>query len=126
MEPWFDEDERLLRERRPQPSADFVRTLEGRLLAGTRRHDRFRVVTAAGALGASLAGLTLLLGVLGLLPWSQGSTHGAEAGSRCKTVFTERIERRPVLVVGRDGQLRAESRAVVVRRPVKRCPEAPR
>ena len=126
MDPWLDEAERLLRERRPEPSADFVRTLEGTLLGRSERRSRFRVLAAAGALCASLVTLTLVVGVLGLLPWRQGSTGGAEAEPACKTVMTERIERRPILVVGNDGTIRSERRAVVVRRPVKRCPVAPR
>jgi hypothetical protein len=113
--------ERLLREYRPAPRADFVRELEAELLARTRKGDRFRVLVAGAALCATLAALTLMLSIAGLLPWSIGSGDRARAGSDCVTTVVVRHERRPVLVVDADGTIRTEDRIVAVRKPVKRC-----
>lgn len=122
METPKDEAERLLLDRRPAPRPEFVRALEASLLARSRRRDRFRVLAAAGALSASLAAVTLVLSVAGLLPSGDRAGRSAEAGTECKTIFVVRHERRPVLVVGSDGEIRTERQVVEVRRPVKRCP----
>lgn len=113
--------ERLLRELRPAPPADFVRDLEARLVSRTRRGERFRVLAAGGALCTVLAALTLVLGVAGLLPWQIGEGDRVEAGPACTTTVVVRYERRPVLVVGGDGTIRTERHTVPVRKPVKRC-----
>jgi hypothetical protein len=121
MGPGTEPAERLLRELRPEPRADFVRALETSLLARSRRRARFLVVAAGSGLCASFAALTLLLGVLGILPLGIGASDQSEAGSRCTTVVEVRHERRPVLVVDSDGQIRTEERVIAVRHPVKRC-----
>lgn len=121
MEPTRDRMESLLHELRPQPRAEFVRELEGSLLPRSHRRQRFQVLVAAGALCASLAVLTLVLSVAGLLPWHVGSSRDVEAGSRCKTVTVVTHERRPILVTDADGKIRTETRVVTVHTPVKRC-----
>jgi hypothetical protein len=121
MDPGGDPAERLLLERRPEPRADFVRDLEMSLLARSRRQARFLVVAAGSGLCASLAALTLLLGLFGALPLGIGAGDESEAGSRCTTVVEVRHEQRPVLVVDSDGQIRTEQRVTAVRHPVKRC-----
>ena len=83
------------------------------------------MLLAAGALCASLAALTLVLSVAGLLPWHLGQSRNVEAGSGCKTVTVVRHERRPVLVVRADGKIGTEWRVVAVHKPVKRCRSAP-
>jgi hypothetical protein len=113
--------ERLLRNFRPAPRADFVRGLEAELLARTRKGDRFRVLAAGIALCATLAALTLGLSIAGLLPWTMGAGDRAKAGTDCVTTVVVRHERRPVLVVDADGAIRTENRIVAVRKPVKRC-----
>ena len=113
--------ERLLRELRPTPRADFVRELEAELLARTRKRDRFRVLAAGSALCATLAGLTLLLSIAGLLPWRMGAGDRAKAGPACVTTFVVRHERRLVPVVDADGAIRTEYRIIPVSKPVKRC-----
>jgi hypothetical protein len=121
MGPGTDPAERLLRDLRPEPRADFVRALETSLLARSRRQARFLVVAAGSGLCASFTGLTLLLGVLGILPLGIGASDQSKAGSRCTTVVEIRHERRPVLVVDSDGQIRTEDRVTAVPHPVKRC-----
>jgi hypothetical protein len=121
MGPGTDPAERLLRDLRPEPRADFVRALETSLLARSRRQARLLVVAAGSGLCASFAALTLLLGVLGILPLGLGASDQSEAGSRCTTVVEILYERRPVLVVDSDGQIRTEERVIAVRHPVKRC-----
>lgn len=120
----LDPTEDLLRDLRREPRAEFVRELEGSLLSQSRRQRRFEVLVAAGALSASLAALTLILSVAGLLPWGLGQSRSVEAGSGCKSVMVVRHERRPVLVVDADGKIRTEQRIVAVQKPVKRCPSA--
>ena len=107
-----------------EPRADFVRELEASLLSRSRRQRRFGTLAAAGALSASLAALTLILSVAGLLPWGVGQSRSVEAGSGCKSVMVIRHERRPVLVVDADGKFRTEQRVVAVQKPVRRCPSA--
>ena len=113
--------ERLLRELRPEPPADFVRELEAGLAARTRRHERNRVLAAGGALCTLLAAVTLALGIAGLLPWGLGAGDRVQAGSKCTTTVEVHYERRPVLVVDSEGSIRTERRLVAVRKPVKRC-----
>lgn len=117
-----DEAEWLLLERRPEPRTEFVRTLEASLLTRSRHRERFRVLAAGVALSASLAALVLVLSVIGLLPSGDRADPNAEAGTDCRTVVVVRHERRPVLVIGRDGAIRTETQVVDVPRPVKRCP----
>jgi hypothetical protein len=112
----------LLRELRPEPQAEFVRDLESSLVARSRGRERFRVVAAGTALGASLVALTMVLGVLGLLPWSLGGSGRGEAKQECRTEVVVRHERRPVLVVDAKGNFRTVYRVTKVPRPVKRCP----
>ena len=107
---------------RREPRADFVRELEASLLARSQPARRLAVLVAAGALSVSLAALTLVLSVSGLLPWRLGQSSSVKAGSGCKTVIVVHRERRPVLVVGADGKITTERHVVEVRRPVKRCP----
>jgi hypothetical protein len=114
--------ERLLRALRPEPRADFVRELEESLLANRRGRERFRVLLAGAALCMSLAAVALVLSIAGLLPGTTGGSRPVEAESPCKTTVVTSRERRPVLVVGRDGEIRTETRTVTVRKPVKRCP----
>jgi hypothetical protein len=121
MDRGTDPAQRLLLELRPDPRADFVRDLETSLLAHSRRQTRFLVVAAGSGLCASFAALTLLLGVLGVLPFRIGASDRSQADSRCTTVVEVRHERRPVLVVQSDGQIRTEERVTAVRQPVKRC-----
>ena len=97
------------------------RDLESSLLARSRRQTRFLVVAAGSGLCASFAALTLLLGVLGVLPLGIGASDRSQAESRCTTVVEVRHERHPVLVVQSDGQIRTEERVTAVRHPVKRC-----
>ena len=111
--------ERLLRELRPEPRADFVRELEARLVSRTRRGERFRVLVAGAALCVTLAVVTLALSVAGLLPVQAGD--GAKAGTNCVTTVVVRHERRPVLVVDANGEIRTRQRMVAVRKPVKHC-----
>jgi hypothetical protein len=117
-----DPTEGLLRDLRPQPRADFVRNLEASLQARSHRRGRWQVLVAAGALSVSLAAVTLVLSVAGLLPWRVGESSSVKAGSGCKTVVVVHRERRPVLVVRADGKITTERNVVEVRRPVKRCP----
>jgi hypothetical protein len=124
MEPGLDRSEELLRDLRCEPRAEFVRELEASLLSRTRRRRRLGTLVAAGALSASLATFTLILGVAGLLPWGLGHSRSVEAGSDCKVVTVVRHERRPILVVDGDGKIRTEQRVVAVHKPVKRCPSA--
>ena len=91
------------------------------MLSRSRRQRRFGALAAAGALSASLAALTLLLSVAGLLPWGLGHSRSVEAGSGCKSVTVVRHERRPTLVVGADGRIRTEKRVVAVHEAVRRC-----
>jgi hypothetical protein len=91
------------------------------LLARSRGRERLRVLIAGSGICASLAALTILLGVFGLLPWGVGESRRSEADNGCRTVVKVHEERRPVLVVGDDGELRTEQRLTVVRTPVKRC-----
>jgi hypothetical protein len=121
MDPALKRTENLLRELRREPRAQFVRELEASLLSRSSRRRRFGVLAAAGGLCASLAALTLMLGVLGLLPWHVGQSRSVEAGSGCKTVTVVRHERRSILVVGADGQIRTEKRVVAVDKPIRRC-----
>jgi hypothetical protein len=121
MTPGRDPAERLLRDLRPEPRPDFVRELEASLLARSRGRERLRVLIAGSGICASLAALTILLGVFGLLPWGVGESRRSEADNGCRTVVKVHEERRPVLVVGDDGELRTEQRLTVVRTPVKRC-----
>jgi len=111
--------ERMLRELRPVPPADFVRELEARLVTRTRRRERYRVLAAGGALCTLLAALTLVLAIAGLLPIGGGEP--VQAGPRCTTTMVLQYERRPVLVVDSEGTIRTEQRTVAVRKPVKRC-----
>jgi hypothetical protein len=115
--------EDLLRDLRSEPRAEFVRELEASL-SRSRRQRRFGALVAAGALSASLAALTLVLSVTGLLPWGLGQSRSVEAGSGCKSVMVVGHERRPVLVVDADGKIRTEQRVVAVQKPVRRCPSA--
>jgi hypothetical protein len=115
--------EDLLRDLRSEPRAEFVRELEASL-SRSRRQRRFGALVAAGALSASLAALTLILSVTGLLPWGLGQSRSVEAGSGCKSVMVVGHERRPVLVVDADGKIRTEQRVVAVQKPVRRCPSA--
>ena len=121
MSAGFDPAERLLRDLRPDPSPDFVRELEASLAARSRGRERLRLLVAGSGICASLAALTLLLGVIGLLPWGVGASRSSQADSNCRTVVSVRHERRPVLVVGEDGQIKTEQRVTEVRTPVKRC-----
>ena len=116
--------EELLRDARSEPRAEFVRELEASLMSRSRRQRRFGTLVAAGALSTSLAALTLVLSITGLLPWGVGQSRNVEAGSGCKTVVVVRHEHRPILVVGADGKIRTEQRVVAVKKPVKRCPSA--
>jgi hypothetical protein len=115
--------EDLLRDLRSEPRAEFVRELEASL-SRSRPQRRFGALVAAGALSASLAALTLILSVTGLLPWGLGQSRSVEAGSGCKSVMVVGHERRPVLVVDADGKIRTEQRVVAVQKPVRRCPSA--
>jgi hypothetical protein len=115
--------EDLLRDLRSEPRAEFVRELEASL-SRSRPQRRFGALVAAGALSASLAALTLVLSVTGLLPWGLGQSRSVEAGSGCKSVIVVGHERRPVLVVDADGKIRTEQRVVAVQKPVRRCPSA--
>jgi hypothetical protein len=121
MDPALDKTESLLRELRHEPRAQFVRELEASLLRRCRRRRRFGVLAAAGALCTSLAALTLLLSVSGLLPWQVGQSRNVEAGSGCKTITVVRYERRPILVVDADGKIRTERHLVAVNKPIRRC-----
>jgi ferric-dicitrate binding protein FerR (iron transport regulator) len=122
MDRGLDRTEDLLRDLRPEPRADFVRELEASLMSQSSRRRRFGTLLAAGALSASLAALTLILSVAGLMPWGLGQSSRVEAGGECKTVTVVRHERRPVLVVDADGKITTDQRVVAVRKPVKRCP----
>jgi hypothetical protein len=117
----MDPAERFLRDLRPEPRPDFVRELEASLLSRSRGRERFRVLVAGSGICASLAALTLLLGIFGLLPWGVGESRRSEADNGCKTVIRVHKERRPVIVVTDDGRLRTEQRLTDVRTPVKRC-----
>jgi hypothetical protein len=121
MSPGRDPAERLLRDMRPEPRADFVRGLEASLVARSRGRERFRVLLAGTGLCASLAALTLLLGVFGLLPGGLGESRRSQADNGCQTVIKVRKELRPVLVVNDKGHIRTEQRSTTVRTPVKRC-----
>ena len=121
MDPGIHEAERLLRELRPEPRADFVRELEGRLVTRTRRAESFLVLAVGGAFCVTLAALTLMLSIVGLAPFNSGSGDRARAAGACTTTVVVRHERRPVLVVDADGKIRTEHRIVTVRKPVKRC-----
>src|SRR5215212_3698294 len=99
MEPGLDRSEELLRDLRCEPRAEFIRELEASLLSRTRQRRRLGTLVAAGALSASLATFTLILGIAGLLPWGLGHSRSVEAGSDCKVVTVVRHERRPILVV---------------------------
>ena len=121
MNAGMDPAERFLRDLRPEPRPDFVRELEASLLSRSRGRERFRVLVAGSGICASLAALTLLLGIFGLLPWGVGESRRSEADNGCKTVIRVHKERRPVIVVTDDGRLRTEQRLTDVRTPVKRC-----
>jgi hypothetical protein len=121
MSPGRDPAERLLRDIRPEPRADFVRELEASLMARSRGRERFRVLLAGTGLCASLAALTLLLGVFGLLPGGLGESRRSQADNGCQTVIKAHKELRPVLVVNDKGDIRTEQRLTTVRTPVKRC-----
>jgi hypothetical protein len=123
MDQGLAQTEDLLRDLRSEPRAEFVRELEA-ALSRSRRQRRFGALVAAGALTASLAALTLILSVTGLLPWGLGQSRSVEAGSGCKSVMVVGHERRPVLVVDADGKIRTEQRVVAVHKPVRRCPSA--
>lgn len=123
MDQGLDRTEGLLRDLRSEPRADFVRELEA-ALSRSRTQRRFGALALAGALSASLAALTLILGVTGLLPWGLGQSRSVKAGSGCKSVMVIGHERRPVLVVDADGKIRTEQRVVAVHKPVRRCPSA--
>jgi hypothetical protein len=124
MEPSLARTEDALRAAKSEPRAEFVRELEASLLSRSRRRRRLGTLVAAGALSTSLAALTLVLSITGLLPWGLGQSRSVEAGSGCKTVMVARHERRPTLVVDADGKIRTEYRVVAVKKPVKRCPAA--
>ena len=121
MDPARERTENLIRELRREPRAEFVRELEASLLSRSSRRRRVGVLAAAGALCASLAALTLMLSVSGLLPWHLGQSRSVKAGSGCKTVTVVRHERRPILVVGTDGKIRTEKHVVAVDKPIRRC-----
>ena len=121
LSPGRDPAERLLRELRPEPRADFVRELEASLLARSRGRERLRVLLAGSGICASLAALTLLLGVFGLLPGGLGESRRSQADNGCRTVIKVHQALRPVLVVDDEGQIRTEQRLTTVRTPVKRC-----
>ena len=121
MDPALERTENLIRELGREPRAQFVRELEASLVSRRSRRRRFGVLAAAGALCASLAALTLMLSVSGLLPWHLGQSRSVKAGSGCKTVTVVRHERRPILVVGADGKITTEKRLVAVNKPVRRC-----
>lgn len=110
--------ERRLREAKPVPSRDFVAELEQRLLPPPRH---LPVVVAGAVAAATLAIVAAVLGMAGVLPLGLGRDEPVQATERCQTVMTETVERRPDLVVGRDGKLRVISRPERVRRPLRSC-----
>jgi hypothetical protein len=115
-----DDIEELLRGRRPEPSADFVRGLEAELMARARRRRTPTIVQALGV-AVALSVTVLVLGVTGALPLHVGGDQPATATQRCTTVVVERAQRRPEFVVTRSGDLRLTYRTQIVRRPVRRC-----
>jgi hypothetical protein len=121
--PSTHELERLLRTARPQPRADFVRTLEASLpqRRAPIRAPRWRVAFAACASATALVAVATVLGAVGALPFSVGAGKEAKAGEDCQIVLVQRRARLPHVVRKRNGDLHVVYRTQMVRRAVKRC-----
>jgi hypothetical protein len=115
--------ERLLRRERPTPRPEFVRDLEQSLplrRAGRERR-RLQVAFAGVGLAAALAAIAIVAGIAGLLPFSSGDAHRAQAQPDCERMVVERRERRPYFIVDRNGDVRVRYRVATVPRLVNRC-----
>jgi hypothetical protein len=127
VSPSTHELERLLRTARPQPRADFVRTLEASLpqprapIRAPIRAPRWRVAFAACASAAALVAVATVLGAVGALPFSVGAGKEAKAGQDCQIVFVQRRARVPHVARKRNGDLHVVYRMQMVRKTVKRC-----
>jgi hypothetical protein len=79
------------------------------------------VALAGAGLAAALAVVAIVAGIAGLLPFSSGNAHRAQAKPDCERVVVERRERRPYFVVDRNGDVRVRYRVETVPRLVNRC-----
>ena len=105
--------ERILRDSRPEPDPDYVRSLERRLIGSPRREHR--PLLAGAAFAGAVASAVLALSLAGVGPLAGGG-GGAQAGSDCKFVTVAKREKVPELV---QGQLVLRERTV--HRRIKRC-----
>jgi hypothetical protein len=115
--------ERVLRSARPTPRPEFVRELERSLPVRRAEHQRrrLRVAFAGVGLATALAVVAIVAAIAGVLPFSSGSAHRAQAKPDCQRVVVERRERRPYLVVDRNGDIHVRYRVETVPRLVNRC-----
>jgi hypothetical protein len=126
-EPLDQEIDAVMRRSRPVPDARWVGELEQGLLPTllpTRipsvalfrlPHFRLGAVVAAG-----LAALLLALGLAGVGPLG-GQAHTVRAKDDCEKVQVTRVERVPIIVVGRNGKERLVTQPQQVRRYESRC-----
>jgi hypothetical protein len=121
--PRGEDIEDLLRRAAPRPRTEFVRELEARLVPhpAARRSGRLRVALGAVGMIAALAAIMLMLAIGGLLPLGLRNAGPVEATPRCRTVVEVRRERRQVIRVDAAGEFQVTTRAVPVRRSVRRC-----
>jgi hypothetical protein len=127
MDHQLDDPELLLRTLRPQPRPEFVSALEASLKRSLesprpapRRRRMPRLVVAVGVAGALASGV-FVLSISGALPQNVGSAGDAAAERECDTVTEWRLERRPRVVFGRDGNLELLTQPRLVARPAIRC-----
>jgi hypothetical protein len=115
--------EQLLVNARPAPRPEFVRELERSLQPSRRpaRRPRLRVALAGVGVAGALAGAAAVAGIVGVLPGSSGSPHGATAKPRCERVLVDRRIRQPYFVHDRKGVLHVRYRVVTEPRLVTRC-----
>ena len=108
--------EQVLRASRPEPDADFVRSLESGLFERPEPSPRRRPLLAGVALAGGLACSALALSLAGVGPLG-GNDHPAQAGSDCRFVTVTRMEQVPTVT---DKGVFSIDKQPVQRR-VKRC-----
>ncbi|MDX6665182.1 MAG: hypothetical protein QOG68_1388 [Solirubrobacteraceae bacterium] len=114
--------ERLLRAARPQPSEDFVKATERRLLGrAPSPRRRPRPLLAGLGLSGALASVVVVAGLVGAGPLAPEGTTTGKARSLCRTETV--TTSRPVgTIVKRNGQVVVTKQRRPVKRLVTRCP----
>jgi hypothetical protein len=130
MEPPLSDFERLLRNSRPSPRAEFVRDLERSLVRSVQpRRQAARAswwrrsprLIAATGFATAIAALLLVLSIAGVGPFDNGGTTPAQADRQCSTVMKVVPVRRPVLKINEHGAPAVTYRVEMMPRPVIRC-----